>query len=318
MPRRRCASDGRHADRDRDERRDEPVVADHELPPEAAERGEPLHAVTASRRSRSQQPHEDEREERRRIRARRGARRPIRASPLRRPPSDQKIPNVVSITPTANFMRSPDPRERRADGEADARDEHERASGAGRRERDRALRAAEREDDEHDLEPLQQHAFEREDEAVPVDARALDVRRTLGFGKLPREDRVLVVECLVAARAQDRLPQPLQAEDEQQRADDEPQSPAAGSPSAPARAPRDDRQHERRRADPARRSASRARARRRARSSAPPRSRRRSRGTRRGQRNASPVLIKGPSDPWAEGTRAHRPRLAAAFATSAG
>ena len=43
-----------------------------------------------------------------------------------------------------------------------------------------------------------------------------------GLAQLPREDRVLVVQRLVAARAQDRLAQPLQSEHEQERADDEP------------------------------------------------------------------------------------------------
>ena len=40
---------------------------------------------------------------------------------------------------------------------------------------------------------------------------------------LSRERLVLVVQRLVAARAQNRLAQPLQPEDEQERADDEPQ-----------------------------------------------------------------------------------------------
>src|SRR5207249_464390 len=40
---------------------------------------------------------------------------------------------------------------------------------------------------------------------------------------LPAKDLVLVVERLVAAGAQDRLAQPLQTEDEQQGADEEPQ-----------------------------------------------------------------------------------------------
>src|SRR5205814_890742 len=71
--------------------------------------------------------------------------------------------------------------------------------------------------------PLEQHALEGEREPVPVDSRPLDVRGALGFGELPREDRVLVVQGLVPARTQDRLAQPLQAEDEQERADDDPQ-----------------------------------------------------------------------------------------------
>src|SRR5204862_63633 len=72
-----------------------------------------------------------------------------------------------------------------------------------------------------DLEALEQHALEREREAVPVEPRALLVRSRLRLRDLAREDRILVVEGLVAARAQDRLAQPLQPEREQQRADEE-------------------------------------------------------------------------------------------------
>ena len=61
----------------------------------------------------------------------------------------------------------------RADEHADDRDEHERDAGAERGEPDAALRAAERDDDERDLEPFQQHALEREREAVPVEPGAL-------------------------------------------------------------------------------------------------------------------------------------------------
>ena len=140
------------------------------------------------------------------------------------PSVDQKIPKVVSITPTLNFMRFSGTR---ASGARTAKpttcDEDEGGNGSGRGERDRALRATEREDDEHDLEPLEQHALEREDEAVPVEAGPLDVRGALRVGELAREDRVLVVQRLEAARTEDRLPQPLQPEDEEQSADDEPQ-----------------------------------------------------------------------------------------------
>ena len=177
-----------------------------------------------------------------------------------------------------------DTRERRADGDADARDEHERGRGSERGERDRALRAAEGEDDEHDLEPLEQHALEGEREAVPVDPGALDVRRAACLRELAREDRVLVVQRLVARRAQDRLPQPLQAEDEQQRADHEPQRVDRDRRQRRAEHRHDHRERERRRAEPReRRPPARAPARPRGRSSAPPPSRRRWRGRRRGR-----------------------------------
>src|SRR5262249_36805898 len=66
-----------------------------------------------------------------------------------------------------------DPAERSAYD--DARDDHEDhgGDGPGHRERDAPLRAAEREDDERDLEALEQHALERDGEPVPIDAPAL-------------------------------------------------------------------------------------------------------------------------------------------------
>ena len=69
--------------------------------------------------------------------------------------------------------------------------------------------------------PFEEHALERDRERVPVVCRSLAVgaeQRDLGF-----VDRVLVVQRLQAARAQDRLAQPLQPEDQQHRADDESQ-----------------------------------------------------------------------------------------------
>ena len=74
-----------------------------------------------------------------------------------------------------------------------------------------------------DLEPLEQHALEGDGERVPVDpvAGALAGRR--GRALLLPERLGLVVLGLEAARAEDRLAQPLEPEDEQQAADDEPQ-----------------------------------------------------------------------------------------------
>ncbi len=153
------------------------------------------------------------------------------------PSVDQKIPNVVSITPTVNFMRFSGTR---ASGARTAKPtpatRTRAATRSGRGERDRALRAAEREDDEHDLEPLEQDALEREDEAVPVEAGALDVRRSLRVGELAREDRVLVVQRFEPARAEDRLPQPLQPEDEEQARRRRAAARRAESRSTPARA----------------------------------------------------------------------------------
>src|SRR2546426_491397 len=85
---------------------------------------------------------------------------------------------------------------------------------AGGGERDAALRAAEREEHDRALEPLEEDALDREREPVPVDAGLLLAAGRPRLRELAREDRLLVVERLVAARAQDRLAQPLQAEDE--------------------------------------------------------------------------------------------------------
>src|SRR4029078_4018032 len=81
----------------------EPVVADHEVPPEAPESREPLHAGTASNRSRrsSRTRANDERATKPST-PRSAASEPGQSAPA--PSTDQKIPNVVSITPTANFI----------------------------------------------------------------------------------------------------------------------------------------------------------------------------------------------------------------------
>src|SRR5262249_47259322 len=146
-------------------------------------------------------------------------------------------------------------RERSAYREADSGDEHERGCSADRGERDRALRAAEGEDDEHDLEPLEQHALEREREPVPVHAGPLHVFGTARLLELAREDRILVMERLVAARAQDRLAQPLQPEDEQERTDDEAQRLDRDHRERRPERHDDDREHDRRRAEPCERGA---------------------------------------------------------------
>src|SRR5262249_22136791 len=90
------------------EHRDEPVVADHEVPPEAPEPAQPAHACTSAVRS-------SVRRSRRNSRTRTNDERPTKASTPRiaasepgqsapAPSTDQKTPNVVSIRPTANFI----------------------------------------------------------------------------------------------------------------------------------------------------------------------------------------------------------------------
>ena len=78
---------------------------------------------------------------------------------------------------------------------------------------------ANRDDNEHDLDPLQQHGLEGGRAGDPVQP----VRPPLwGFGqcaRLAREGGVLVVQSDDSDGAQDRLAQPAQAEHEQQDAD---------------------------------------------------------------------------------------------------
>ena len=69
------------------------------------------------------------------------------------------------------------------------------------------------------------NATSRPSSRTPLKARTNPPlgRSHFGLGDGLGVDRVLVVERLVAARTQDRLPEPLQPEDKQQRADDEPE-----------------------------------------------------------------------------------------------
>ena len=106
----------------------------------------------------------------------------------------------------------------------DCAERHHRRSGGGRRPRrggDVVRVQAEGDDDEHHLDALEEHPLERDDKREPVEAVArLVVRapRRLGlFSKLV----LLVVQRLQARRAEDRLAQPLQPEDQQERSDPE-------------------------------------------------------------------------------------------------
>ena len=105
----------------------------------------------------------------------------------------------------------------------DAEPEHRCRGGAcaGGGERDVVRVQPERDHDEDDLDALQEDAFEGDDEREPVEAIALLVaRRSRGF-RLLAELLLLVVHRLQPRGAEDRLAQPLEAEDEQQAADDE-------------------------------------------------------------------------------------------------
>ena len=113
-------------------------------------------------------------------------------------------------------------RERRAHEHADDDDEHDRGRGARDGEAESPLRAP---------NVITMNATSSPSSRTPLNAtvnpyqssrptRSPPPRSLLA---LPREDLVLVVQRLVAARAQDRLAQPLQPEREQQGADDEAQ-----------------------------------------------------------------------------------------------
>src|SRR4051794_15517908 len=104
---RRGESGGR-ADRKCHQCRDQPVVADHELPPETPEAAQPGHARTSAVRSRvrrsrrSRRTSANEKSRTKPSTPRSAASEPGQSPPA--PSTDQKIPNVVSITPTANFI----------------------------------------------------------------------------------------------------------------------------------------------------------------------------------------------------------------------
>jgi len=85
----------------------------------------------------------------------------------------------------------------------------------------RLVNRAEADDDQHHFGALEEDALEGDDEGDPVQAEpALVAGRARGLA-LFAERLVLVVQRLEARRAQDRLAQPLQAEDQQQGADHE-------------------------------------------------------------------------------------------------
>ncbi len=72
-------------------------------------------------------------------------------------------------------------------------------------------------DDESDLEAFEQHPFERDDEGVPVDPGPVAGGSPCGAFALGK-GRIFVAQCLETAGTQDRLAEPLQAEDEQDAA----------------------------------------------------------------------------------------------------
>ena len=126
-------------------------------------------------------------------------------------------------------------RERRAHEHADDDDENERGRGTERGEPDAALCALPK--------VITMNATSSPSRSTPLNASVKPYqssparcrrRGAPASCELAREDRLLVVQRLEAAGAQDRLAQPLQAEGEQQRADDEAQGVDRDDASAPA------------------------------------------------------------------------------------
>ena len=215
------------ADHHDDADREAPVVADDEVVPELREPTDPLHGVTSPDVI---------------------ARAPIERSTNATSASDTPTTNAMTSEERcvtggpvdARTLGRPEDAERRehhADAELhrvlghpreglvdDHRgDEHynQRSRGADRRQADVALRAAKGHDDERHFEAFEEDPLERDRERVPVVAGFGS--SGLELGHLGPIDRILVVQSLQAAGSEDRLAQPLEPEEQEQRADDESQ-----------------------------------------------------------------------------------------------
>ena len=125
-------------------------------------------------------------------------------------------------------------RERLVQRHAGGEDDHAADRRAERREGDRVGVEPEGDDDEDDLEALEEDPLEADHEGEPVEPEAALVAGGPRGLDLRAERVLLVVQGLQAGGAQDRLAQPLQPEDQQQRADDELQQ-GLGQPGPAAR-----------------------------------------------------------------------------------
>ena len=147
---------------------------------------------------------------------------PGQLTPAPSPP--QKMPKLVRSSPTANLMVFSGTRSSGDRTAIPATTTSATAAECGRgRECDPGLGCSKRDDDEHDLEPFEQHALECDGERVPVHPGRCPTTHPGRLLALGSERGTLVVQRLVATRAEDRLAQPLQTEHQQQRADDEPE-----------------------------------------------------------------------------------------------
>ena len=215
-------------------RGDFPVVADEEVPPEPSEGADERHepsAATAvwaaaavgrgpatcgsartSTRERRSQPASS-------------------TSRATSPPGHSRLaPPVAEHAEALDRPERPERREQQADDvlegvlrhrrqrpvrdHARQRHDHRRREGADGRQGHVVGVQPERDDDEHDLGPLEEDALEGDDEGEPVEAEATCVAGSPGRVRLLAELQLLVVDRHQAGRAKDRLPQPLEAEDQ--------------------------------------------------------------------------------------------------------
>jgi hypothetical protein len=135
-----------------------------------------------------------------------------------------------------------------------------RHGGGGGGQRHVVLVGPEGQHDEDHLQALQHNALEGHRERIGIQTGPQPTQHAgaAGRGPLLLERRELVMQRLEAAGAQDRLAQPLQAEDEQQAAHHHAQDAERERGDRGPERRRDHRQHQQRRADPGERRAPRA------------------------------------------------------------
>ena len=187
----------REPERDDDAGGHDPVVTDDEVPPEARKADEEPHGLapccgsgtrlTAARnawrrrstRTSTSGGEQVEREDREQGCVAAGPGRPGALGA----PEDAERGQHGADGELQRVLR--DPGERRA--HEDGRDEHDQQRQPGRTggDRDTAAPAAEADDDEGDLEPLEEHALERQRERVPVEPGPLLVRLRAGPARSP-------------------------------------------------------------------------------------------------------------------------------------
>ena len=154
--------DGGESERENEARGDEPVVADDEVPPEAGEGDDATHVACGagrrSRRSSRTSANDDERVERQET----GIAASLPASEAPAPSAPQNVPKRRQHQPDCELERVlGHATQRRAHEDAGAGDDDEPRGAAPAASATLSLRsAAERDDDERDLEAFEQHAFE--------------------------------------------------------------------------------------------------------------------------------------------------------------